>query len=46
MQENRKEEDLMKMAAQLSTENRETDVVCLAGKPCKKEARKKKARNY
>jgi hypothetical protein len=37
-QENPLKTDLMKLAAQLSTDNTETDVVCLAGKPCKKEA--------
>lgn len=45
-QENTLKSDLMKIAATLSTDNPETDVVCLAGKPCKKEAAKKKARNY
>lgn len=44
--ENALKSDVMKIAAQLSTENRETDVVCLPGKPCKKEARKRKARSY
>ncbi len=45
-QENTLKSDLMKIAATLSTDNPETDVVCLAGKPCKKEAAKKKPRNY
>ena len=43
-QENPLKSDLMKIAAQLSTDNRATDKVCLAGKPCPKEAKKK--RNY
>ena len=37
--------DIMKIAAELSTQNRAVDVVCVHGKPCKKEA-KKKNRNY
>lgn len=44
-QENSLKSDLMKMAAQLSTDNTETDVVCVKGMPCKKEA-KKKNKNY
>jgi hypothetical protein len=36
-QENSLKSDLMKIAATLSTDNTETDAVCLAGKPCKKE---------
>lgn len=38
--------EIMKIAAQLSTDSRETDVVCLPNQPCKKEARKKGKRNY
>ena len=45
-QENTLKSDLMKIAATLSTDNTETDVVCLAGKPCKKEAQKKNKKSY
>ena len=37
-QENSLKSDLMKIAATLSTDNPETDVVCLPNQPCKKEA--------
>ena len=40
-QENTLKSDLMKIAAELSTDNRATDKVCLIGKPCSKEAKKK-----
>jgi len=43
--ENALKSDIMKIAAQLSTDSKATDVVCVHGKPCKKEA-KKKSRNY
>jgi len=36
-QENSLKSDLMKIAATLSTDNTQTDVVCLPGKPCNKE---------
>lgn len=46
-QENSLKSDLMKIAAELSTDNRQTDKVCLVGKPCSKEAQKKrKSKTY